>query len=246
MNLRQQRLGGKVILVTGGTYGLGRACTLLLAAEGAKVVAFGLDTKQLGSTAELGSTATSAALATEGLSADVLEGDVANPADLDRVVEHTTNTHGRIDGLVNNAAIHPSGTAVDTTTETWDAVLSVNLRGPYLLCQRVIPVMLNQGGGAIVNVASNAAWGQPNLCAYSASKGGLIGLTGSIHADFGQQNIRCNLVVPSRMLTGMTEGSSRSAGLTDPIDIAPTIAFLLSDEASQVFGTTLHVNHPAL
>lgn len=246
-NSREKRLEGKVVLVTGGTYGLGRACTLLFAEEGASVVAIGVDEKQIGSAAESGSIATKEALACEGLGADILECDVADPLQLDRVVDFTLRTYGRIDGLVNNAAIHPAGTALDTSEAMWDLVMAVNLRAVFLLCQRVIPAMVNQGGGAIVNVASNAAWGQRNLCAYSASKGGLIGLTGSIHADYHSRNIRCNLVVPSRMLTGMTEAvEGLDTTLTEPRQIAPSIAFLLSDAASRVFGTTLHVNHGAL
>ncbi len=245
-------MNGKVVIVTGGTYGIGRGITLKLAERGWQVVAFGLDSRQMGSAAERGSEGTREELSARGLTADILEADVSDPADVKRVVDSTIERHGRIDGLVNNAAIHPSGTILDTTEEVWDRVLAVNLKGMFLTAQAVVPHMIAQGGGAIVNIASKASYGQPNLLAYSASKGGVLGMTFALAYDHLHEHVRVNAVVPSQVVTGMNEGQQqrldRSARETVqdrnalPGDIANAIAFLLSDEAEMITGAVLNVN----
>src|SRR5438093_348087 len=159
---------GKVAIVTGGTYGIGRGITLRLASEGHRVVAFGLDARQIGSAAENGREGTKSELERLGLNADLFEADVANEDEVVRVVEFALRKYGRVDALVNNAAIHPSGTILETTRQIWDQVIAVNLTGPFLCTKAVLPHMIEQGGGAIVNIASRASWGQPNLLAYTA------------------------------------------------------------------------------
>jgi NAD(P)-dependent dehydrogenase (short-subunit alcohol dehydrogenase family) len=241
----------KVIIVTGGTYGIGRGITLKLAELGYQVVAFGLDSRQMGSVAENGTSGTQAELEKRGLSADLLEADVSSAADTQRIAALTMEKHGRIDGLVNNAAIHPSGTVLETTEEVWDRVLDVNLKGMFLMTKAVLPHMIAQGGGAIVNIASKASYGQPNLLAYSASKGGVLGLTFALGYDHLHEHIRVNAVVPSGIVTGMNENSprmERAAGESvahrngRPTDIANAVAFLLSDEAELITGAVLNVN----
>jgi NAD(P)-dependent dehydrogenase (short-subunit alcohol dehydrogenase family) len=240
----------KVVIVTGGTYGIGRGITIELAERGYHVVAFGLEGRQMGSVAENGIQGTRAELDSLGLTADLLEADVSNRQDVEQVVDLTAGKFGRIDGLVNNAAIHPAGTILDTSEEMWDRVLAVNLKGPFLCTKAVLPFMLKQGGGAIVNLASKASWGQPNLLAYSASKGGILALSFALGYDHLLDHIRVNTVVPSGVVTGMTEGSPHLLAAAQnsvagrnvlPGDIASAVGFLLSEEADQITGAVLNV-----
>ncbi len=242
---------GKVAIVTGGTYGIGRGITLRLAGEGHRVVAFGLDARQIGSGAQNGRDGTKSELKRLGLNADLLEADVSNEDDVGRVVEFALGKHGRVDALVNNAAIHPSGTILETTREIWDQVIAVNLTGPFLCTKAVLPHMIEQGGGAIVNIASRASWGQPNLLAYSASKGGVLGFSFALGYDHVHDHIRVNAVVPAGVVTGMNEGQAARmeqaardgvAGRNVlPADIAGMVAFLLSDAAETITGGVFNV-----
>jgi len=240
----------RVTIVTGGTYGIGRGITLVLAAHGHHVVSFGLESRQIGSMAQNGIAGTQAELERLGLSADLLEADVSSAQDTQRVAEYAMARYGRIDGLVNNAAIHPSGTILETTLEVWNKVLAVNLTGMFLMTKAVLPHMLAQGGGSIVNVASKASWGQPNLLAYSASKGGVLGFSFGLGYDHLFERIRVNVVVPAGVDTGMNEGQTRHGGgpgssyaqRAAPRDIAEAVAFLLSDEARLISGAVLNVN----
>jgi NAD(P)-dependent dehydrogenase (short-subunit alcohol dehydrogenase family) len=246
---------GKVAIVTGGTYGIGRAITCELARRGYRVVAVGLDARQIGSEAAGGAAGTREALEREGLSAEILEGDVSAAADVRRVVDHALSRHGRIDTLVNNAAIHPRGTITETSEEVWDRVLAVNLKGMFLCCKAAIPEMARQGGGAIVNLGSASGWGKPNLLAYCASKGGVFGLSAALAHDHLKDRIRVNVVVPGWTATGMTvaaasgddpglrqRGAKTVSGRANiPDDIAKAVAFLVSDDAAQISGTTVTV-----
>ena len=148
-----------VVIVTGGTFGIGRAITLTLAERGHSVVAFGLESRQLSSTAENAIPGLQAELDQRGLAAEVLEADVSDAEDVERIVDITLRKHGRIDGLVNNAAIGPLGTVPETAENHWDRVINVNLKGVYLTCHNVLPHMIGQGVGAIVNIGSGAGWG---------------------------------------------------------------------------------------
>lgn len=244
-------LDRKVAIVSGGTYGIGRGITLSLAGRGWQVVAFGLESRQIGSAAENGTAGTRAELEQLGLDAELLDADVSQAGEVARVVDLTLSKFGRIDGLVNNAGIHPSGTALDTTEEVWDRVMEVNLKGMFLCARAVLPDMIARGNGAIVNIASRASYGQPNLLAYSASKGGVLGLTFALAYDHFQEGIRVNAVVPSSVLSGMNEGrpgtqerAQRSfhGRMAMPGDIGGAVAFLLSDEAEMITGAVLNVN----
>jgi NAD(P)-dependent dehydrogenase (short-subunit alcohol dehydrogenase family) len=246
-----------VTLVTGGTYGIGRAVTLTLAARGHRVCACGLETRQAGSAAERGIAGTAAALAAQGLDADLAEVDVSDAGQVERWVADALGHHGRITGLVNNAAIHPRGDVTRTDEGTWDRVLDVNLKGVFLTCRAAIPVMREGGGGAIVNVGSGSGWGKPDLAAYCASKGGVYALTMAMAWDHLADHIRVNLVIPGGTRTGMTElgdfpaferlaSRTVTGRVTEPQDLANAIAFLLSDEAAQISGTVLDVGCFAL
>ncbi|HVL55062.1 MAG TPA: SDR family oxidoreductase [Burkholderiaceae bacterium] len=245
-------------IVSGGTYGIGRAITLSLARRGWDVVAFGLESRQPASTAEHGGEATRAELQALGLTAQVLEADVSVAADVERIVQVALRAHGRIDALVNNAAIGPLGTVVDTDEALWDRVIDVNLKGVFLCCRAVLPQMIRQGGGAIVNIGSGAGWGKPNMAAYSASKGGLFALSAAMAYDHLHDRVRVNTVVPGGggIVSGMSVG--RAGGDVDAVhsravagtaagrpatgeDVASAVAFLLSDEAAAISGTVIDV-----
>lgn len=241
----------RVVIVTGGTYGIGRAVTVALAQRGWTVVACGLDARQVGSVAENGRAGTRAELDRLGLGADLLEADVSRAADVQCVVDHAVAAYGRVDALVNNAAIHPSGTILETSEEVWDRVIDVNLKGMFLCARAVLPHMIARGGGAIVNVGSGSGWGKPNLLAYCASKGGVFGFSAALAYDHLRDHVRVNVVVPGGgVVTGMTEGLpslARSAQTTVlgrntlPMDVAQAVAFLLSDEAAMISGAVLTV-----
>ncbi len=245
------------VIVTGGTFGIGKAITLTLARRGLDVVAFGIESKQPSSVAQNAIAPLPAELAEQSLVADVLEADVSQASDVKRIVEFTLDKYGSIDGLVNNAAIGPLGTVPETSEEIWDQVIDVNLKGTFLCCKEVLPHMIKQGGGSIVNIGSGSGWGKPNMAAYSASKGGIFALSAALAYDHIQDGVRINTVVPGGggMVTGMSLGRrdgdveliKQGATLnatgrpTEPEDIAKAVAFLLSDEAAAISGTVIDV-----
>ena len=241
----------KVAIVTGGTYGIGRAITITLAARGFNVVAFGLDARQIGSVAEDGIAGTRARLEELGLDAHLMEADVSEPDQVQGVVDYALEHYGRIDALVNNAAIHPSGTILETDKETWDKVLAVNLGGMFNMTKATLPHMVERGGGAVVNIGSGAGWGRSNLLAYCASKGGVYALTMALAYDHLHDHVRFNMVIPGGgTVTGMNEGTqrTRTGGAntvtgrnTETEEIAYAVAFLLSKDAAQVSGTVIDV-----
>lgn len=243
-------MDGKVVIVTGGTYGIGRAITLELARKGYRVVAFGLDSRQVGSLAENGTDGTGKALSGEGLTADLLEADVSKAADIQKVIDFTLQKYGRIDGLVNNAAIHPRGTILETSEDLFDQVIDVNLKGMFLTIKAVLPQMIEQGGGSIVNVSSGSAYGRANLLAYCASKGGVMGLSAALGYDHYYDHIRVNVVIPGGgLITGMTEGgrprddsdATVAGHRAEPDDVAYAVEYFLSDRADVLSGAVIDV-----
>lgn len=246
-----------VVIVSGGTYGIGRAITLTLAERGWPVVAFGLESRQVSSEAENAIPDLRREVEERGFDVELLDADVSSETDVARVVEAALGRHGRIAGLVNNAAIGPLGTVVDTNPELWDRIMAVNLRGPYLACRAVIPHMAAAGGGCIVNVGSGAGWGKPNMAAYAASKGGIFALSTALALDHFYDHIRVNVVVPGGggIASGMSLG--RVGGDWEKMranavgtaagrhatgeDLAKAVAFLLSPDAEVVSGTVIDV-----
>ena len=245
------------VIVTGGTFGLGREITLCLAEKGWPVVAFGLETPQVSSTAANAIPGLRREADERGLDITLLEADVSVGADVARVVATAVEKHGRIFGLVNNAAIGPLGTILDTDPELWDRIMAVNLRGPYLTARAVIPHMAASGGGAIVNVGSGSGWGKPNMAAYSASKGGLFALTTALALDHFHDRIRVNAVVPGGggIVAGMSLGrvggdrdrlgpdavGTVAGRVANGYDLGHAIGYLLSVEAEAVSGTVIDV-----
>jgi NAD(P)-dependent dehydrogenase (short-subunit alcohol dehydrogenase family) len=246
-----------VIIVTGGTFGLGQSIVVELARRGHQVVAFGLAQPQISSTAQ-GLESLREELQQMGCSADVLEADVSNAADVQRVVEHTVARYGTVNGLVNNAAIGPLGTVLTTDESTFERILEVNVKGTYLASRAVIPYMIRDGGGAIVNIGSGAGYGKPNMAAYSASKGAIVALSMAMAYDHFHDKVRVNVAIPggggivSGMSVGRT-GGDKEAFLRRPApgtaagrtatgrDLANAVAFLLSDDAATISGTVIDV-----
>jgi len=248
-----------VTIVTGGTFGLGKSISLQLARRGHRVVAFGLKQPQVSSTAR-GFEELEAEIEGHGLSdrIEVLEADVSQVDDVTRVVERTLARFGRIDGLVNNAAIGPLGTVLDTDEALFDRILAVNVRGTYLASRAVLPHMIGQGGGAIVNIGSGAGYGKPNMAAYAASKGAILALTMAMAYDHFHDHVRVNLAIPGGggIVSGMSVGrvggdeelfrSRKVAGTAagrpaTGDDLAGAVAFLLSDDAAAISGTVIDV-----
>lgn len=238
---------------------MGQAISIELAQRGHQVVAFGLKQLQVSSTAQ-GFVELESAIDEVGLQGciDILEADVSQDKDVQRVANFAMERHGRITGLVNNAAIGPLGTVLNTDESTFNQVLSVNVSGVYLMCKAVIPHMISQGGGSIVNISSGAGWGKPNMAAYSASKGAIFALSTAMAYDHFNDHIRVNVALPGGggIVSGMSVG--RVGGDTElfksrkvpgtvagrPLhgsDFAKTIAFLLSDEAETISGTVIDV-----
>jgi NAD(P)-dependent dehydrogenase (short-subunit alcohol dehydrogenase family) len=253
----QEKDIGKVVLVSGGTFGIGRAITLGLAQRGHSVVAFGLEAPQVSSTAQHAIPGLREELAQRGLAAELMEADVSSSADVAKVVERALARFGRIDAVVNNAAIGPLGTVLDTDEEVFDRIIAVNLKGPYLTSRAAVPHMIAQGGGSIVNIGSGAGWGKPNMAVYSASKGGVAALSTAMAYDFFHHRIRVNTVIPggggivSGMSLGRVGGDAARLGKSAPgtaagrvatgDDIANVVAFLLSPEAETLSGTVIDV-----
>lgn len=246
-----------VVIVTGGTFGLGRSITVDLARRGHRVVAFGLEQRQPSSVAE-GFRSVRAELDRAGVDADVLQADVSDPVDVQRVVDHAVQRFGAVHGLVNNAAIGPLGTVLDTDRALFDRIVAVNLGGTYLMCRAVLPHMIRQGGGSIVNIGSGAGWGKPNMAAYAASKGAIVSLSAAMAYDHFHQHVRVNVAIPGGggIVSGISVG--RMGGDVEAVkrrpspgtvagrpligqDLAGTVAFLLSDEAATISGAVIDV-----
>jgi NAD(P)-dependent dehydrogenase (short-subunit alcohol dehydrogenase family) len=242
------RLAGKVALITGAGGGIGRATALLFAREGACVAAADYDAAAAQSTcAEIG------ALGGRGLGLGV---DVADPDQVEAMVQATLATFGGIDILFNNAGILLFGSVSGTTFADWRRVMAVNLDGVFLCSKAVIPHLRNRGGGAIINMSSStgAHDGNGNAAAYVTSKGGVTLLTRCLAIDHAADHIRVNAIAPGPTDTPMlrramspTEidafAATFPAGrLGQPHEIAAAALFLASDEASFVTGAVFAVD----
>jgi len=243
-------MNDRVALITGASSGIGRATALAFAANGAKVVVAARREEELA--------ALVAEIEGQGGVASFVKTDVSVSKDVERMVTHTVETYGRLDYAVNNAGIEGQLAGItDLPEEEWDRVLDINLKGTFLCLKHESRAMLDRGnGGAIVNVGSvNSFLGFATGSAYVTSKHGLIGLTTSVSAELMPQGIRVNLVCPGFVDTPMHQrirGLLGDAIYDDvllptvhaqragrPEEIAASIVFLCSDDASYITGTTL-------
>src|SRR5579863_10504775 len=239
-------LSGRVALVTGASQGIGRTCALRLAEEGATVAAAARNQEKLNQLV--------AEITAAGGNAAAFALDVGEEEQGKATVKAIVAQFGKIDILVNNAGITRDQLVMRMKRADWDAVLQTNLTSAYLLIQQVIPSMLKQRSGRIINITSVFGQiGQAGQANYSASKAGLIGLTMAIAREVGSRNITCNAVAPGFIETAMTAVLSdefkQSAVKQIPLgrvgtsaDVAGAVAFLASDDASYITGHTLSVN----
>jgi meso-butanediol dehydrogenase/(S,S)-butanediol dehydrogenase/diacetyl reductase len=240
----------RIILVTGGTSGIGKATVQLLAADGAHVVFTGRR--------EAAGNALAGQLRASGCHVDYWPVDHALPGSAAELAARLLDTHGRIDGLFNNAGIVLSGTAEGTSQAQWDQVFTLNVTAVWQMSRAVIPAMRSQGGGAIVNNASD--WGLvagKSAVAYCASKGAVVQMTKAMALDHAQDGIRINAVCPgdteverwaAEKAAASNPGFDNVAGDSPmgrfgrPEEIAKAVRFLLSEDASFITGTTLTVD----
>ncbi len=242
----------KVVLITGGSMGLGKASALLLAKEGAKVVITGRTEKTLKEVVDEAKK--------EGLEIDHIVSDVSNEEDCKAAIDYTINKYGRIDILFNNAGFLHLATTLETPTEIWDKTFDINVKGTYLMSKYTIPHMLEQGKGCIVNNSSVLGLkAVPGVVAYNSSKGAVTQLTRSMALEYADKGIRVNAICPGTIVTPMVEGmfdsmEDRNAAeelfksfhpigrLGKPEEIAHAVSFLCDDNVEFMTGNMLSVD----
>jgi NAD(P)-dependent dehydrogenase (short-subunit alcohol dehydrogenase family) len=244
------RFTGKVVVVTGAGSGIGKATAQRFVAEGASVVAADIDQARLEAlTAEAGAA---------GAQVWGVQTDLGRRDECERLIDTTQSRFGRVDILVNNAAIMDRFLPVaELTDELWERVLAVNLNGVMYTMRRAIPLMLAQGRGVIVNIASAAAFGGGFAgAAYTTSKHAVIGLTKNTAVMYGKQGLRCVAVCPGAVNTGIPLGGTPSElgygalkpelgtipRVGEPVELANAILMVAGDDASFINGAVLAVD----
>jgi 2-hydroxycyclohexanecarboxyl-CoA dehydrogenase len=242
---------GTTAIVTGGASGLGLAITEALVARGTKVAVFDIQAEQLDTQV--------ARLSQEGAKVNGYAVDVSNRDQVESAVEQVRADLGPVLILVNSAGMEQFGKFADITDEQWDRIMAVNLRGPFICTQAVLPDMKAAKWGRIVNISSSSAQGgQPYMAAYVSSKAGLIGFTKSLALELGPKGITVNTIPPGMVVTPMLEKAIAEGRFTDslehfasitpvrragrPEDIANAAMFLCQDESSYITGQVIGVN----
>ena len=245
----------KVVIITGSSAGIGLGTAELFAEAGARLVLV----------ARRGPLLEQACTRLRGSGAQVVGvcGDVAAPDTIARAVAAAMGQFGRIDAVFNNAGIMPHGDLLRVRLETWDEVMAVNVRAMFLMAQAVIPQMLTQGGGSIINNSSvMATLTEPGYDAYTTSKAAIIGLTKSLAVTYAEQNVRVNAICPGWVNTPLNAQLAAEMGGMDKLypiikrqqpsgrmattrEVGYVVLFLASDEASAVTGSILAVDGAA-
>ena len=238
----------KVVLVTGGSRGIGRACAVAFAKAGAATVVISYAGNEAAANETLG------LLQAAGAKGEAMKFDVSDTEACANAVESIIKTHGRLDVLVNNAGVAVDGLVMRVKDEDWDKQLDTNLKGAFALIRAASRPMMKQRGGAIINLTSVVGeMGNGGQAAYSASKAGLIGLTKAVARELASRNIRVNAVSPGFISTDMTShlndetrqkmtGAIPLARLGTPEEVAGAVLFLASDAATYITGEVLKVN----
>jgi 3-oxoacyl-[acyl-carrier protein] reductase len=239
-------MANRIAFITGASRGIGRACAIALSAGGAKVV---LAARQVDKLEEV-----AAQIRAGGGEAFVVPIDLASQDSIKEAFSKASKEFGRVDILINNAGLTRDGLALRMKRDDWDAVIQTNLSGSFFCIQQVLPAMVRERWGRIVNITSvvgeSGNAGQAN---YAASKAGLIGLTKSLAQELGSRSITVNAVAPGFVETDMTASLSDElkAKITEsvplrrigkPEDIATAVKFLTGDEAAYITGHVLDVN----
>lgn len=257
-----ERLKGKVALVIGagtegGGWGNGKAAAVCFAREGARVIAADIQLEAAGETADV--------IRSEGGDCTACQADVSDAASVARLIDFAVKACGRIDILHNNVGIPGPVTGIDgTCLEQWERVLRVNTSGAFLSCKAVLPVMVRQGGGAIINVSSVAGLGVPRVLnlAYGTSKSAMNYFTRSIAIEYAARGVRANVIAPGLMDTPIVRNAkgmvaqyadendmaeqrhamSPTGRMGSPWDIGKAAVFLASDDAKYINGVVLPVD----
>ena len=244
------RLAGRVVIVTGGGQGIGRALCQRFAEEGARVVVADVNAR------------TAAAVAREirqsGGEANDMSVDIADPSGATQVVQRSVELHGAVDVLVNNAAVFSKirmGPFEEISMDEWDAVMRVNVRGAFLCCQAVAGQMRGQRRGSIINMSSGTVlMGRPGYAHYVTSKAAIIGMSRALASELGVDNIRVNAILPGAIETEIpreTVSEEQARGLVQAralkrratvADIVGAAVFLASDDSSFITGQSLVVD----
>ncbi|THF77578.1 SDR family NAD(P)-dependent oxidoreductase [Cohnella fermenti] len=251
------RLNGKIALITGAGSGIGRCSALAFAGEGAAVVVNDLDEAKAEETAER--------IREAGGTAAAIGADVTDPLSVQSMVERALAQFGRIDVLFNNAGISGVGALHEVEPDDWDRVIRVNIRGVYLPSKVVLPSMMQQKSGVIINMSSCVAEiGLAKRASYSASKGAVLALTKSMQVDYVSYGIRVNALLPGTILTPFVEQYLKSSyddpeaaiasikkrqlseELGSPEDVAQAAVFLASDESKFMMGSPLYIDGGAV
>jgi len=250
----KQRFENKVVVITGGAKGIGKACALAFAQEGGQVAVADVDEKA--------GLETISEIEAAGGSAIFAKCNVSKTEDVIGLVEKTVEAFGGVDVLYNNAGIVRYGTVVEMSEQEWDLLLGINFRGSFLTCKYAIPEMIKRGGGAIVNTASVQAFAsQKKVAAYAASKGAIVSFTTTVALDHAADNIRCNCIAPGSIYTPMLEWGAEALspghrdqaiaewGQNHPIgrvgrsdEVAKLVLFLACDDSSFCTGSCYRVD----
>lgn len=241
------RLKDKVAIVTGGAAGIGRATVELFLDEGAAVVFTDVDRTR--------GEALESELATDRVI--FIPHDVRSESEWEHVVAKTVERFGRIDVLFNNAGIYRIASLAETTLETWEQVLSINVTGVFLGLKHVLPVLAAQRSGSVINSSSVAGlFGAPNHAAYGASKGAVRVLTKDAMAEYAAHNVRVNSIHPGYIKTAMSDYATATLNLAvedlerlyplgrlgDPTEVAKLVLFLASDDSSFITGAEIPID----
>ncbi|MFD0618619.1 SDR family NAD(P)-dependent oxidoreductase [Paenibacillus sp. GCM10027629] len=247
------RLQNKTALITGAGSGIGRMTALRFASEGAKVIVNDLKAVDGEETVRL--------IREQGGEAAFVQADVTIASDVERMVEQALQTYGVIDILFNNAGISGVGAIHELSEELWDRVVNVNMKGVFLPCKYVIPHMIDNGSGNIINMSSAIAEiGLMKRAVYAATKGAVLTLTKCMQVDYAPYNIRVNALLPGTILTPFVENYLKesyadpeeglntirrrqlSGDLGRPEDVANAALFLASDESKFIMGSPLYID----